>query len=76
MRGWIIIAAVAALLVLPACGSSFVQANLSAPAVTEDGTVWWAEHRANERGYNDTRIIMCKRGEDPVCIRLRPGDYE
>ena len=62
---------------LPACGGNPLrEANLSEPVVTDDGTVWWAEHRAREYGDNDTRIIMCRRGETPVCVRTRPHEYQ
>lgn len=60
---------------LPACGAGALrEAHLSDPVVTDDGTVWWAEHRAHARGDNQTRVIMCRRGERPVCIRVQPVD--
>lgn len=61
---------------LPACGAGALrESHLSDPVVTDDGTVWWAEHRAHARGTeNRTRVIMCRRGERPVCIRVQPVD--
>jgi hypothetical protein len=56
------------------CGGRLVESHLSDPVVTPDGVVWWAEHRANSRGYNDTRVIMCQRGSRPVCVRVRPAE--
>lgn len=56
------------------CANELREAHLSDPVVGQDGTVWWAEHRAHERGANATRVIMCRRGERPVCVRVRPVD--
>jgi hypothetical protein len=39
-------------------------------------TVWWAEHRANERGYNDSRVIACRGGQRPICVRMRVADID
>lgn len=59
---------------LVGCGTGRLRdAHLSDPVVTADGTVWWAEHRARERG-NEVRVIMCQRGARPVCVRIRPED--
>lgn len=54
------------------CGGALRQADVTPPAVTEDGTVWWLDMRAAARGSNDVHVIMCRRGERPVCVRVRP----
>lgn len=62
------------ILTVAGCGGGLREAHLSDPVVTDDGTVWWAEHRASERGSNDVRVVMCQRGSRPVCVRVRPVD--
>jgi len=73
----IVLAVSLLLLALPACSrGALVDTQLSPPITTGtegDEVVWWAEHRAHERS-NDTRVIMCQRGQRPVCVRLRAED--
>jgi hypothetical protein len=80
MRRFVLLAAfVAVSLGSAGCRSRFVESNLSAPAVTGPPggeVVWWAEHRASERGDNDTRVIICRYAADPPCIRTRVRDVE
>ncbi|GAB5547849.1 MAG: hypothetical protein SangKO_076090 [Sandaracinaceae bacterium] len=76
MRSVLILAGLSLLALGAGCGGPLREANLSSPILGDDGTVWWAEHRANARGSNDVRIIMCRPGERPVCVRVRPVDSE
>jgi len=62
------------LLAGPACThATFRQVELSDPTTTEDGTVWWAEtSMVDDRARS--AVIMCKRGADPVCVRIEPAE--